>query len=93
MTRTRKIFTATIAAVTLGLTIASTSTPAAAWGHRYYGHGGHGGGAIAAGLIGGLAVGAIAASAANDYYSCVGRVPVYNSWGEIVGYRRARVAC
>ena len=92
MTRTRKIFTATIAAATLGLTVAS-STPAAAWGWKHHHHYGYGA-PIAAGVIGGLALGAMAASAAErDYDTCIARVPVTNSWGDVVGYRRARVAC
>ena len=91
MTRTRKIFTATIAAATLGLTVAS-STPAAAWGWKHHHHYGYGA-PIAAGVIGGLALGAMAASAESNYYSCVGRQPIYNSWGEVVGYRRVRIAC
>ena len=93
MTRSRKIITASLAALTLGATIASTATPAAAWGWRHH-HGGFGGGALAAGLIGGLAVGAIAAEASGyGYDTCVARQPVYDDYGNFIGYRRARVAC
>ncbi len=92
MTRSRKIITASIAALTLAGTVAATTTPAAAWGYR---HGwGWGGPAIAAGVVGGLALGAMAASAAPAYYdTCVSRQAVYDDWGRFRGYRRVRVAC
>lgn len=94
MTRTRKIITASIAALTLAGAVSATATPAAAWHHHGYGWGGP---AIAGGIIGGLALGAMAASAANAqpvyYDTCVTRQAVYDSWGNFRGYRRVRVAC
>ena len=100
MTRTRKIITATIAASVLGLSVASTATPAAAW--CKFGCGGWGGGwggPVAAGVVGGLALGAIAASASSAsaapvyYDSCIARQPVYDDYGNYRGTRRVRVAC
>ena len=86
----RKIITATLAALTLGATVAATSTPAAAWGHRHYGWGG---GALVGGLAAGaLLGGVIAANSAPYYGSCyLARRPVFNRWGDVVGYRRTRV--
>ena len=95
MTRTRKIITASLAAITMSAAVAASSTPAAAWGWHHHHGWGYGGAGLAAGLIGGLAVGAIAASAAPDYGygTCLVRQPAYDSWGNFIGYRRARVAC
>jgi hypothetical protein len=97
MTAIRKILTASLATVTLGVTMAATATPAAAWcgphGCRGHHHG-WGAGAAAAGIIGGLALGAIAASAAQpDYSTCLTRERVYDDYGRYVGTRRVRVAC
>ena len=88
----KKTLTAALAALTLGATVLSTATPASA----------RNGGAIAAGIIGGLALGALAAGAAHaapGYYApsrvyggCwMERRPVFNRWGDVVGYRRTRV--
>lgn len=90
MTRTRKIITASIAALTLAGAVSATATPAAAW-HRY--GWGWGGPAIAAGVVGGLALGAMAASSQPYYATCVTREAVYDGWGNFRGYRRVRVAC
>jgi hypothetical protein len=56
------------------------------------------GGPAAAGLIGGLALGSLAASAAAPYYGygsyggCyLQSQPVYNRWGQFLGYRPIRV--
>ena len=98
MTRTRKIITASIAALTLGGAVAGTSTPAAAWcnGWTCYSDG-PSGGAIAAGVIGGLALGAMAAGAANAQpryeRTCVQRVAVSGDSGRFRGHRRVRLAC
>ncbi|MFV0279189.1 MAG: hypothetical protein ACK5JM_00345 [Rhodoblastus sp.] len=109
MTRFRKIFTAGLAALTLGVTMAATITPADAWGrHGYrpgYGYGGgwgyrgyrgyrggYGAGPWIAGAIGGLALGAMAAGAYNNY-GCIANQPVYDAWGNFLGYQRVRVAC
>jgi hypothetical protein len=96
MTRTRKIITATLTALTLATGVVATSTPAAAWGCGPWGCGGgwHGGwGApVAAGVIGGMALGAIAANAGPSY-ACVEDQPIYSRHGRFLGYRRVRVAC
>ena len=98
MTRTRKIITAAIAASVLGLSVATTATPAAAW-CKGWGCGGGWGGPVAAGVVGGLALGAIAASASSAsaapvyYDSCIARQPVYDDYGNYRGTRRVRVAC
>jgi len=86
----KKTLTATIAAATIGLTIAATATPAAAWGHRHHGWGGAG---IAAGVVGALALGAVAANAGGYYGgSCyIERRAVTNYYGDEVGFRRVRV--
>ncbi len=91
----KKSLTASLAALTIGMTVLSSATPASA----------RNGGAIAAGIIGGLALGAIAAGAAHansgpGYYAparvyggeCwMERREVTNRWGDVVGYRRIRV--
>ena len=99
MTPIRKILTGGLAALTLGMTVAATATPADAqwrggWGGGWGGyHRGWGGpGPWAAGAIGGLALGAIAAGAYNGY-GCVANQPVYDNWGNFVGYRRVRTGC
>ena len=94
MTTIRKIFAASLAALTVaGTLIATAGSAEAAWRHRH--HGWHGG-AVAAGVVGALALGAIAASAANAapvYEDCgYERRPVYNRFGEIIGWRRV-AAC
>jgi hypothetical protein len=97
MTRTRKIITASLAALTLGLGVAASSSPAAAWGCGPWGCGGgwghhYGWGAPAAiGLGSALAIGAIAASAAPA--ACVSDQPIYSRHGRFLGYRRVAVAC
>lgn len=86
----KKIATGTIAALTLGVTLAASSAPAEArWGRN-------------AALFGGLAAGAIIAGAAAHAYAAPAPVyyggtcwterrAVYNSWGDFAGYRRIRV--
>jgi hypothetical protein len=108
MTRFRKILTGGLAALTLGMTVAATATPADAWVRRYGGYGYRGGGwgyrgpgPWVAGAVGGLALGAMAAGAYNGYGyggygyggGCVGSQPVTDAWGNFVGYRRVRVPC
>ena len=84
----RKIITASIAAVTLGVTIAATSSPAEArWGRN---------GAFFGGLaVGALAVGALGASSyayGPSYGGCYfDRRAVTDGWGIVIGYRRVRV--
>ena len=89
MTINRKIITASIAALTMGVAVAASSTPAAAWHH----HHGWGGGALVGGLAAGaLLGGAIAANQGYGYGGCyLTRRPVVNRWGNVVGYRRVRV--
>jgi hypothetical protein len=86
-----------IAALTLGLSVA---TPASA---QYYRGGGWGGPgpAVAAGVLGGVALGAAAAGAANGPYYGPGpgyggecwmeRRPIVDEYGEVIGRRRVRV--
>ena len=104
MTLVKKSLTAGLAAVTLAGSLAASSAPAAAWGHRGWG------GPFAAGVIGGLATGAIIGSVARPAYGygygypaygygpepvydpCyVTRRPVYDGYGDFAGYRRVRV--
>ena len=90
---TKKIATGTLAALTLGLTLAASSAPAEArWGRNAAFFGGLAAGAIVAGA----ATHAYAAPAYGGYYvyggSCwTERRAVYNSWGDFAGYRRIRV--
>ncbi len=70
----RKSFVGALAALTFGLSVAETSTPAMAFGRGgfhggYYrgGWGGRGYGWGGAGLLGGLALGAVAAGAYGGY--------------------------
>ncbi len=92
MTTIRKIFTGCLVALTLGMTMAATMTPADAQWRR-----GWGGGPLVAGAIGGLALGALAAGASGGYgyggYGCVANQAVYDQWGNFAGYQRVRVAC
>jgi hypothetical protein len=86
-----------LAALTLGLSVA---TPASA---QYYRGGGWGGPgpAVAAGVLGGVALGAAAAGAANGPYYGPGpgyggecwmeRRPIVDEYGEVIGRRRVRV--
>jgi hypothetical protein len=98
----KKLAATGLVALTIGGSIAVTSTPAAADWHHHGGWGG--GGGVAAGIIGGLALGAIAGSAANGYYGggpaygyapaygCRIRPrPVYDGWGNYLGTRPTRV--
>lgn len=87
-----------LAALTLGLSVA---TPASAQYYRggYYHGGGWGAGpAVAAGVLGGMALGAAAASAANGPYYGPGpsecwieRRPIVDEYGVVIGRRRVRV--
>jgi len=96
-TNLKKTLAVSLAALTMTAAVATTSTPAAA------AHGHHA--AFAAGLLGGLAVGAIATGGVAPYYGAspyygagpyyddcwIDSRPVYNHWGDFVGYRRVRV--
>ena len=84
----KKIVTGTLAALTLGVTLAASSAPAEAKFGRN------------AAFFGGLAVGALAVGAASHAYASPGyayggcwveRRAVVNGYGDIVGYRRIRV--
>ncbi len=91
----KKTVTATLGALTLGVGLAASASPAAAWGGGFHHH--HGGGwrGPALGLGLGLALGgAYAASGYNGgyYSSCTfERRPVFNRFGDVIGYRRIRV--
>ncbi len=67
------------------------------WRGGGWGWGGGWGAPVAAGVLGGLAVGAIAASAYpygpyGGYGGCyLQNQPIYNGWGQFVGYRPVRV--
>ena len=103
------ITTGVVAATLATTVFASTPASAwYRYGYGYRGGWGWGGPAIAAGVLGGLALGAVAAgAAAPGYYGgygypvaapyparlCPARQPVYNSWGNFVGYQRVRVPC
>ncbi len=94
MSTFKKIATGTLAALTLGVTLAASSAPAEArWGRN-------------AAFFGGLAVGALAVGAASHAYaapsygggyyvsggSCwLEKRAVYNAYGDFAGYRRIRV--
>jgi hypothetical protein len=100
----KKLTLGALAALTLGLSVA---TPASA---QYYRGGGWGGGwggggwagpAVAAGVLGGVALGAAAANAANGPYygpgpgpgpACwVERRPVYDEYGNFIGRRNVKL--
>ena len=75
----KKTFAVVLTAATLGVGVAATATPAAAWGfHPHHGH------------CAGLALGtAFAPAYASDCY--IERRPVTNRFGRIIGFRRIRV--
>jgi hypothetical protein len=77
----RKVLTAAVAALTIATAIAASTSNADAhhfrwggWHGRYLGYG------IAAGILGAAVYGA---------YACDRVVPVFNHFGQLVGYRRA----
>ena len=83
----KKTFAVVLTAATLGVGVAATATPAAAWGFQP--HHGHWGGP-ALGFGAGLALGtAFAPAYASDCY--IERRPVTNRFGRIIGFRRIRV--
>ena len=103
MSIVRKTAIAGLAALTLGVGVAGSAAPAAAW------YRGGWGGPVAAGVIGGLAAGAIIGSATHPYGYGYGpgyygyapepvynpcyasRRPVYDAYGNFAGYRVVRV--
>jgi hypothetical protein len=86
----RKTVAVSLIVTTLGMGIAATSTPAAAWGYSPWGWG-------IGGVAAGLALGAAATAASTPYYNgypggCYfTRQPVVDAYGDIVGYHRVRV--
>ena len=62
----RRTMTGVIAAASIGAMVATTTSPAAAWGYH---HRGWGPGAAIAGVVGGLALGALAAGASRPAYA------------------------
>ena len=89
MNAAKKFATATIAALTIGATVALTAAPAEAkFGRKRAFWGGVGIGLLGAGLVG--------AHAYHGHYGYYGgcwrdKRPVYNRWGEFRGYRWIRV--
>ncbi|MGO4872995.1 MAG: hypothetical protein ACLPGW_20740 [Roseiarcus sp.] len=99
---TKSAIVAPLAALVLGLGVVATASPAAAMGHMAirphvggFSHGGvvpHGGFGRGAGLglLGGLAAGAVIGSAGYPYYGdgggCYQYRPVYDQWGNYLGW-------
>ena len=83
----KKIITAGAAALILAGSVLATTSSAQAGGYwGYHHHGPHWGAYAAAGALGVLAAGALAAS---TYDSCYYESrPIYNRWGEVIGYRQ-----
>ncbi|MDF2115701.1 hypothetical protein PY365_08980 [Roseiarcaceae bacterium H3SJ34-1] len=92
-TISKKTLAASVGALAIAASFAVTATPAAAGWHGHHGYGG----GLAVGLLGAAIVGgAIAASqpayAAPVYGGCeLRRQPVYNRFGDVIGFRRVRV--
>ncbi|MGE3645838.1 MAG: hypothetical protein AB7F96_18485 [Beijerinckiaceae bacterium] len=87
----KKFAAATVAALSIGATLAVTASPAEA----RYGRNGAFFGGLAAGLVGAAIVGSAAHAHGGGYYyggSCWReKRPVYNRWGDFRGYRYIRV--
>jgi hypothetical protein len=76
----KKVLTAAVAALTIATTMAASTSNADAKHFKWGGwHGKYLGYSIAAGILGAAAYGA---------YACDRVVPVFNRFGEFVGYRR-----
>ncbi|HEV2570393.1 MAG TPA: hypothetical protein VGU72_01560 [Beijerinckiaceae bacterium] len=90
----KKTFTATLGALALAATFAVSSTPASAgWKHHH--HGGLAVGLLGAAIVGGAIAASQSSYAAPAYgYGCELRQrPIYNAWGDVVGYRRPVRVC
>ena len=89
----KRTLAATLGALTLGAGLAASASPAAAGGGGFHHHGGWRGPALGVGL--GLAVGGVLAASRyqGGYYSSCHfeRRPVFNRFGDVVGYRQIRV--
>jgi hypothetical protein len=92
----KKVLISGVAALTFGLAVAETSTPAMAFRGGYHGGRGWGWGGLGAGLaVGALAAGAYGYGYGYPYYpyygfgygGCWQRRPVYDAYGNFRGYR------
>jgi hypothetical protein len=86
----KKTLVASVGALAIAASFAATATPAAAGWHGHHGFGG----GLGVGLLGAAIVGgAIAASQPSYAYGgCeLRRQPVYNRFGDVIGFRRVRV--
>ena len=90
----KKTLTAAVAALSIGAAVTMSAGTAEAKG----GHNGAFFGGVVAGLVGGALLGGIAnanagyVEVAPAYGSCwLEKRPVYNQWGDFMGYRRIRV--
>lgn len=88
MSKSKKLITSAVAALVLAGSVAS-ATPAFAWHHHH--HHGYGWAPYAAGAAGALALGAIAAGAASGPDCYYERRPIFNRWGNVIGYRNVPV--
>ena len=85
---TKKFATATIAALSIGATLALSAAPAEA----KFGRKGAFFGGLADGIVGAAVLGHAARSHGPVYSHCfTKRRPVYNRWGDFRGYRYYRV--
>ncbi|HEV2575236.1 hypothetical protein [Methylocella sp. CPCC 101449] len=89
----KKTLAATAGALALAATFAASTPASAGWKH----HHGYGGG-LAVGLLGAAIVGGAIAASQQPAYGYGGgceirQRPIYNAWGDVVGYRRPVRVC